>query len=557
MSETVQEEVRTSNIKKAMQEYASENKINSSECDFTLNSIETHVKDVLHDKFRLANEDLNLNYSDKNKILNEHVQFKQIYNITINKAPTKELSLSYSLDFGEHADHPKIIINPDSEIPYKTYQPIEFYLLMLQEINKIKAENSILINLFDEPMRKNLKAFVNHLYAGKFTKKIRIPLFDGIEPEVTREARLIMWFQENNKHNQVIEVAEGDLLIEFRKPKFGKNGLNAFGEEISNSLGSNKVDLECDIDEESIKIVEDDTKKLYKSKKKGYVVYANNYLSVSNKINILELSRNNDSVASDEKNNIEVQISQSDSNRDSIGEGVVLVSETIHVRGHVGAKSVLEASNLKIDGATHKDSTQFARFANINRHKGTLSCSDAKISVLEGGEVHATNVHVETSLGGSIYAQNVTINHVKNNLKVYASNSITIKLISGEDNFLKINYKEIPILINKLNFITNEIADLKDSLEEARRHNPTQASVIQNKILALKQEQDSIKNSSLEAKITIEQPLRGLNTIIFALDDGSELVFKTDAGSYEPFHLKISKDSITLLPTNKTIPFKS
>ncbi|MFA6137956.1 MAG: flagellar assembly protein A [Sulfurimonas sp.] len=554
MNETVQEDVRTSNIKKAMQEYASENKTNVSECDFTLNSVETHVKDVLHDKFRLANEDLNLIYSDKNKILNEHVQFKQIYNITIKKASTKELSLSYSLDFGEHSDHPNIIINPDSEIPYKTYQHADLYLLILQEINKIKAENSILVNLFDGPMRKNLRAFIHHLYAGKFTKKIRIPLFDGIEPEVTRASKLIMWFQENNKHNQVIEVAEGDLLIEFRKPRFGKNGLNAFGEEISNMLGSNKEDLECDIDEESIKIVEDDTKKLYKSKKKGYVNYTEDSLSVRNKININELSRHSGSVASDEKNNIEVLISQNDSNRDSIGDGVVLVSEIIHVRGHVGAKSILEAANLKIEGATHKDSTQFARFADINRHKGTLSCNNAQISVLEGGEIHATNVNVGTSLGGTIHAQNVTINHAKNNLKIYASNSITIKLISGEDNFLKINYKEVPVLMKKLSFIADEIAELKYSLEEALRHNPTQASIIQNKILDLKQEQNSIKNSSLEAKITIEQPLRGQNTIIFTLPDGREIVFKTDAHSYEPFHLKINEDSITLLPTNKTIP---
>lgn len=398
MSETVQ--VRTRNIKKAMREYISENKIALSECDFTINSVETYVKDVMNDKFRLSNEDLNLQYSDKNKILNEHVEFRQIYNISINKMAKRDLILNYSIDFGEHSDHPKIIIDPDSEIPYKSYQPKELYLLIFQEINKIKAENSILINLFDDPMIKNLKAFVNHLYAGKFTKRIRLPLFDGIEPEVTTESKLIMWFQENNKNNQVIEVEEGEVLIEFIKPRFGKNGLNAFGEELSNILGKNKEDLECDIDKESIEIVEDDTKKLYKSKKKGYINYTKNYLSVSNRINILELSRHNNSVASGEKNNIEVLISQNDSSKDSIGEGVTLVSETIHVRGHVGAKSILEAVNLKIDGATHKDSTQYARFANINRHKGTLSCNNAKISVLEGGEVHATNVDVETSLGG-------------------------------------------------------------------------------------------------------------------------------------------------------------
>ena len=74
-------------------------------------------------------------------------------------------------------------------------------------------------------------------------------------------------------------------------------------------------------------------------------------------------------------------------------------------------------SNLQVDGATHKDSKQFAKSANINRHKGTLRCSAANISLLEGGVVHATTVNIDSSLGGTVYAQDVTISNVKHNLK--------------------------------------------------------------------------------------------------------------------------------------------
>lgn len=551
------ENIRTRNIKKIIKEFAAKNSLSLSQCDFTLNSIETHIRDRSEESFKLTNEDFNTIYQDKNKILNEHVEFKQVYNITPKQTTNKRIRLNYSIDFAENATHPKIIINQDSIIPYQSYKPQEIYTLLVREINKIKAENLILINFLDASMLKNLKAFIKHIYLGKFTKKIQLPLFDGIQPEVTRESRLIFWYKENNKNNQVIEVEAGEVLVEFIKPIYGKNGFNAFGEEISSRYANNKEDLQEEIDTESIEVVEEVTKKLYISKKKGYVTLTKNTLSVSNKINMQRLSRNNSSVASQENNNIEVLVSQHDTNRDSIGAGVELTSETIHINGHVGANSILEAVSLIIDGATHKDSSQFAKSAQINRHKGTLRCHDAKISLLEGGEVHATNVFIEASLGGSIYAQNVTIGHVKNNLKVYASDSITVKLISGEDNLLKINYLDIPILVNRINFIKNDIEELRESLEEAKRHDLTSVPVIQNKIKELKQEYDAIKHSAKKAKITIENPLRGLNTIIFTIDKENELVFKTEARSYEPFHLEITEDTITLIPTNKRITLKS
>lgn len=270
-----------------------------------------------------------------------------------------------------------------------------------------------------------------------------------------------------------------------------------------------------------------------------------------------QLSRVHDSVTKDEANNIEVNISQEDTTIDSLGEGVHLTSETIHIKGHVGMKSVIRAVNLEIDGATHQDSLQEAKFAEINRHKGKLRCHSAKIKLLEGGEVHATNVEIESSLGGSVYAENVTINVVKQNLKVYASNSIIIKRIMGEDNLFKINYKDIPTLNSRYNFLKKDIDELKYTLEGAMKHTPAQIPILQDKIKKLKEQQNKIVNAVKSAKITIKDPLRGLNTITFTIDDEHELTFKTDAESYEPFYLKESGDTITLHPTNKKITIES
>ncbi len=492
-------------------------------------------------------------YKDEQDIINQHVEFKQIYTIIAMKQVEVEMNLNYSLEMGEFGCSPKLILNPNSHILYKTRKPIETFKLLLKEINKIKAQNEILINLFDDKMIKNLKAFTKYLYEGKFKKRVRISLFEGIEPDITRAGKLILWFKhkESKQKHQIIEVEKDEILVEYKKPLFGKSGFNSHGRQLDKDYLNNSDDLQAPIDEKSIYIQENDEKKFYKSKIKGFVQFSETKLGVENKVKMAKISRVEDSLAKEEDNNIEVHISQNDTTKDSIGEGVELTSETIHVNGHIGANSILEALNMQIDGATHKDSMQFAKTAKINRHKGTLRCHDAQIALLEGGTVHATNVEIEACLGGVVYAQNVTIGHVKSNLKVYASESITIRLVSGEDNIFKINYKDIPILNSRVDLITQDLDELKFSLEEAQRHNKSEIEKIKEEIKKLKSEIQSIKDSTLKATISIEKPLRGLNSIIFTLDNGEELIYKTEAQSYKPFYLEVSEEKITLHPVKK------
>ena len=75
--------------------------------------------------------------------------------------------------------------------------------------------------------------------------------------------------------------------------------------------------------------------------------------------------------------------------------------------------TIIDAHTLKIDGITHKDSTQYTKTATIYTHQGVLRCHEANITLLDDGEVHATDVIIDTMIGGSIYAQNVTIKHLK------------------------------------------------------------------------------------------------------------------------------------------------
>jgi len=544
---------KTKNITATIEKYALENGFPPTEYSFSIDEIETYIKTITDNNFKLYNEDLLFYYENPQKMVNEHIKIKQIYTITVKHTPKRTIKLNYALDFSPNNAHVAIVLHPDSQIPYQKLQPKEIYILLSQEFNAIKGAKGILINLFDTEMKEKLKAFVKYLYAGKFVKKIKIPLFDGIDPEITHSSKLFMRYLEKENKLQVVEVLEGETLIEYIKPVFGKNGFDAFGDIIDSSSLKNIDDLKCRIDQKSIEIEDDEEKKIYKSKVKGYVHLDEKSFYIDNKIQMQSLSRVQEKIAKDETNNIEVVIAQHDTSLDSLGEGVELTSETIHIHGHVGAKSNLRAINLTIEGATHKDSSQEAKFASINRHKGKLRCHSAKIKLLEGGEIYATNAEIENSLGGTVYAENVTIGHVKNNLKVYASDTITIKNVSGEDNLFKINYKEIPTLSAKFNYITQDIEDLKYKLEGAKKHSLEKIPLIKNKIDMFRETQDKIINSAMHAKVTIQEPFKGINTIVFTLKNGEELVFKTDAVSYEPFYLISSESAITLHPTNKKI----
>ncbi|WP_295023455.1 flagellar assembly protein A [Sulfurimonas sp.] len=548
--------VKTKNIESSLRKFALENKLPLDKLSFDINKIETYIKTVADDDFVLYEKDIHHYYSDYDKMINEHVNFRQFYIITIKQEPTT-ITLNYEILYSENSTSASIVIFPDSIIKYKNYTLKELYFALLSEINKIKAKNNILINIFDKQMLEQLKKFTHYIIGGKFVKKIKLPLFNGVEPEITRNSKLILHYREKDKTHQVVEVNEGEILVEFLKPIFGKNGLNVFGETVSNDLLINKNDLSCRVDKESIEIIEETDRKIYKSKKKGYIHIDDNDFYIDNKIKINNLSRIDNSIAKDEKNNIEVIISQDDATLDSLGEGVNLTSEVIHIAGHVGAKSTLKAVSLTIDGATHQDSLQEAKFAMINRHKGKLRCHSAKIKLLEGGEVRATNVEIDSCMGGTIYAETVTIGQVKNNLKVYASNSITIRLVSGENNLFKISYKDIPTLNSRFNYLASEMEDLKYTLEGALKHSLSQVSIIKEEIQKIKLQQDKIVDCVKTAKITIKEPFMGINTITFVIDSNNELTFKTEEKLYDSFYLEESDLEITLHPTNKKISIKS
>jgi len=549
MSKIQNELIKTKKIKAALQKFIAQHLIPPSEADFQITGVDTLLKSSDSESFKHYPKDQLKSYFNKERILKEEISFTQIYAVTLIHRPKKDLELLYDIEYGKFSTHPKLILSPESKIPYKQYKPTELLNILYKEINKIKAYNGILISIFDESLKKALKTLIKYIYAKKFIKKVKIPLFEGIEPVVARDAKLIFWFKEKEQEGVVVEVAADEVLVEYKKPIFGKSGLNAFGEYIHAQNAKGMNDLDAKVDTQSIYIEEDTHSKRYKAKQKGYVYYDGKVLAVDNKLRLNEVSRNRSILNSqEEQNNIELHIKQHDITKDSIGEGVSLSSENIHVDGFVGAKSLLEAHSLEIEGATHQDSKQFAKYAKINRHKGTLRCHEAHIKLLEGGSIHATKAIVETSMSGFIYAEDVIIKQVKSNLKVYATNSITIEVVSGEDNHFEINYQKVPIILSKIDYIKKDIEELRYKRKQAERFHPEKLAQITQKIKEYKAEIEAIKNCYLSAKVDIKHPLKGLNIICFTIDKENQLLYKTEAKRYETFYIEKEDNTLILQP---------
>ncbi len=545
--------IKTRNILKSLQRYAQDNAVSVDILDFNLLKIETHIKTIQDKEFSYYNEDISKAYEYDEQIINEHVQFKQLYIVEIFKKTNKNIQLNYKVQYDEYNTDVDIILSKTSIIPYENYKAKDLYQLLLSEFDKIKAKEGILLNLFDELYIHKLKAFTKHILDKKFIKSLKLPLIRAIHPNITQKSKLIMHYEKNKNKYGISEVDVGAIIMEYIKPIFGSNGLNAFGEIIDAASYNNAKDYNKSIDLQTIKIEQNDKKKLYIAKEKGYINVEEDGISIDHKIRMQKISRTQEILANNEANNIEVILREHDSTKDGIGEGVELTSETIHVEGFVGSNSMLNATNLFIDGATHQKSKQFAKFATINRHKGTLRCHKAEIKLLEGGEVHATTVNIDSCHGGSVYGENVKIKNVKNKVKIYASNSIKIDLVSGEDNFFTIDPKAIPILEKRIEYIDNDIEDLKFDLEEAQRHHPEKVKNIEDQIHRLKNSKDLIYKSVYNASIEILKPLRGLNTVTFVLKENLNISYKTQAEKYDDFYLEVSNEIVTLKPTKKTL----
>lgn len=201
-----------------------------------------------------------------------------------------------------------------------------------------------------------------------------------------------------------------------------------------------------------------------------------------------------------------------------------LNDDIVYIDGDVDEHSIIQAVKLKVDGQTKESSMQFTRYAKIQKHSGTLRCSEAKIQTLENGNINATKIEIENSNGGNLYAQDINIVNVKKDTNIFASNMINIKNLESDNTIITVDYKEIPILVSKLELINEDIKTLKIELENAKKHNIPKIELLEKDISKLKKEKKFILHSTSTAKLHVDNSTKDTNKIIFIKNDVETII---------------------------------
>ncbi len=198
--------------------------------------------------------------------------------------------------------------------------------------------------------------------------------------------------------------------------------------------------------------------------------------------------------------------------------------EIISIDGYTDEYSIIQALKLNIDGQTKPSSMQFARRATINEHSGSLRCSEAYINTLQNGIVNATKVSIGSSNGGDIYAQNIEIENLNENTNIICANSLKITNLNSENTTITVDYKQIPILISKLELIEEDIQHLEKKLSDAKQHNIPDISFLSKSIVRFKNEKKRIINSTQNTKIEIQNSTKETNKVVFILEDTTKTI---------------------------------
>ena len=235
-----------------------------------------------------------------------------------------------------------------------------------------------------------------------------------------------------------------------------------------------------------------------------------------------------------------------------VAQELELICNDVKIFGDVHPQSIIDSHKLIVQGVVHENSTQFSKYATIHEHKGSIRCHEAKIDILSGGEVHASNVTIDNCISGKIYAQNVLIQNLESNVTIYASNSIVINQINGAHNTLCIDYKKVPITVSKIDLIQDDIKELIYLLKDAQKNNSLTLKDIQKEISRLEHELQDISNATMLAKIDIQEPLQSPNTICFQLNQ-NKICYTTQKKHYSTFYLEEKNKQILLHPTKEFI----
>ncbi|WP_457563306.1 flagellar assembly protein A [Caminibacter pacificus] len=452
--------LKTENVPQTLLDISKKYDLPLSNLDFELLSYKTFVKMGDTDFVEADSETLKL-IEHENFLIDEHNEIKQSYEIKVKKYRFEDdFEIIGEMKTNKNLTKAEFVVLKSSKLNIKNLKE-----KLIDEFNKKKLKNSLLINLCDKNMREDINKLVSLVLIEEgLSQDFKIELCKCIDPKPTIQGRVEYTYKKHKKEHEnlyIYPIKKGETIIEIINPKPGTNGRNCKGEIIKAEPLLEFTIPDIAFDEKTIKKEENEDRIIFVSLKDGYVVKEDDKFEIKDQLELRQVNIKTGNIKGADESDVKMKINESDVLKEAVADGMVVESKELIIKGNVGNKSKVKAKTLKIEGQTHQNSKILAIEAEINVHKGYLKAKNVTINSLESGRIVADKVYVKRALGGEIVAKEIEIDMLLSHVKMYALKKIKVNVLKGEENLFCISPKKV--------LKDTDIKKLETELEEVRR----------------------------------------------------------------------------------------
>ncbi len=492
--------IDTINVEKDLQKISKRFDIDIKKLDFTLISYRTFYRFDKKSKYKVLNEINSDEILTIKNFLDPNFSIKQQYKINIfEKKANSNFPIKIAL--GANKDFTKItaIFKKRANIVYSENLDSQIY----SHINNKKLKLGLLIGIFDEILKENIKKVTSHIMVNKaLIEDIKIDVCEGIHRVEESKEYVNLIYKEKKaksdegvnlkKRSNLYTVKKDELIIEVIKQRAGQDGRNCKGEFLP-KISSKEQYSKFKYDEisfgDGLKVVElDDRVEIY-AKKDGYVVENDKMFDVSEDLVVEQINLKTTGSIEAGESDIKVNVQNSDESLDAIASGVVLNTKEVKVKGNVASNAKITASLVEIDGQTHQSSQINGKKVKIYLHRGFVEADKVDIGTLEGGVVIGDEVFVDTLSGGEVRAKKIFINRLISNATLMASESIELNQLDGNSNKFIIDPKAQRGYDDIVKNIQKELDEIEHSFNKKNK----ELKSLKKRILADRESIEEIK----------------------------------------------------------------
>lgn len=500
--------VDTKNVVKELKTVSSTQKIELKYVDFSLLDVATIFRTNPNEEWESLTEEKKDIFDSDDFFIHKELEIFQQYKIEIFDSRTKKENLILpEIKLGANTNITKVVATVKKSLDVRYGDGFEEKLV--EDINKKKIRAGILVNIREKDMRRELRRVSSLVRVNEMLEKdLTFVVMEGINYLPATDDDLIFHYKKKinkedekgrvdySKRGYLLPVNEGEIIIEYIKPKAGKPGRTCRGKyieiiepKITNNSAINTT--------EAYTIKEDDNSIKYVACKNGYVKEEKGTFDIQEELELDQVSfRSTGSIEAGLDSNVTINIKEVDEFKDAVGEGMRVETSTLKVDGSVASNASIKTNEVTIGGQTHKTSKIETNKAQVGVHRGTIVGKEISVDRLEGGTIMGDVVRVNSVLGGEIIAKKIYIDLLMSNASLITSELIEIKHVKGNNNKLTVDPARIKGLSKML-------LDINQRIENANKEYRLLPKKLELKKNVLDKNRDAvgaIKNKIIELK---------------------------------------------------------